>query len=540
MTTPAKRVWSERMAVRFSATLVTNVLRAGLSFISGIIIARGLKSAHYGDLAFLLGSFASLSQLIDMETSSAFYTIVSRKLRTTKFFQVYGIWLVIQFVFTTATIAFLLPAHTLQRLWLGNPRSTVLLAFAASFLMNQGWGMIAQLGEARRKTVLIQAATAGQSLFHIIFILAAIRWGFFDLRTVMWLLVIEHLALIAICGPYFLKLNVGAKESGESERLSDILGEYSAYCKPLLIYIWVGCVYSFADRWLLQRFGGSQQQGFFAVGQQFATISLIATRSMLQVLWKETSEAQYRGDIHQMKRVYQSISKGLFFIGAWIGCLFVPYSREIVLHTMGQGYEGAWVCMAMMFLFPMHQSLGQTQGTFFLASKETKSYSQIGIFMMMISIPITYLALAPRSAAIPGLGLGAAGLASKLLVLQIVGVNLQMWTLSRKFQWKPFYAYQFALPSMLLAASIICKWVSLSAYRLAGGENLLSACPVAAGILLYAVVTLGLIYRWPALTGPSRDEVYRLFREASEWFQRIQKSPNLWSCNDSQNDATAL
>jgi len=51
------RFSTERVSIRFAASLVANLTRAGFSFAAGLLVARTLGAANYGDLNFLLGSF---------------------------------------------------------------------------------------------------------------------------------------------------------------------------------------------------------------------------------------------------------------------------------------------------------------------------------------------------------------------------------------------------------------------------------------------------------------------------------------------------
>ena len=40
------------------------------------------------------------------------------------------------------------------------------------------------------------------------------------------------------------------------------IAEFWKYCRPLIVYSWVGVPYAFADRWMLQAFAGSAQAMF--------------------------------------------------------------------------------------------------------------------------------------------------------------------------------------------------------------------------------------------------------------------------------------
>lgn len=509
---------SNRVIVRFGATLVANILRALLAFVSGLMIARALGASNYGDLSFLLGSFAAISQLLDLGTSSAFYTFISQRPRSRSFAMLYMGWILLQFGLTIVVIGLLLPQTVVDKVWLGHQRSAVLLAFASSFLMTQLWGMVSQLGEATRKTLIVQIAAVVQAIAHVVLIGIAIRRGWLTIPVVLWLLVAEYLLLAIVLGPQLLQANVAASsEHGDSVRT--IIKSFTVYCAPLVIYGWFGFLYTFADRWLLQKFGGSQQQGFYAIGQQVANISLIATTSILKVFWKEIAEARERKDAQRVQRLFVSVSRSLYFVGAGISCLFIPYSREILLWALGPGYEGAWLCLTIMFLYPIHQALGQIQGTFFYASEETKVYSKIGLLTMAVSIPATYFVLAPRSAVVAGLGLGAVGLALKMVLIQIGSVSLQSFIIARNNRWSTDYIYQAVMLALLVSLGWICKWASEAVF---GSSKTSLSVPIGSLLLagiLYGSAMLLLIYRQPKIIGMTRSDADWIIGQPVRWLR---------------------
>src|SRR5579864_4845122 len=155
--------------LRIGATLVATVTRSGLSFFTGLLIARGLGPAGYGDLGFLLAAFVAWSAILEMGTSSAFYTFLAQRRRSRSFLGFYLAWMAIQFVVPALVFA-VLPGRALAWLWVNESRRLVLLALLASFLLNQAWGMLTQLAEARRLTVLIQIVTVAQAALHLLIV----------------------------------------------------------------------------------------------------------------------------------------------------------------------------------------------------------------------------------------------------------------------------------------------------------------------------------------------------------------------------------
>ncbi|MBK9521661.1 MAG: hypothetical protein IPO13_08645 [Rhodocyclaceae bacterium] len=74
---------------RFAASFTANVVRSGISFATGLLLARWLGPADYGRMAFLLASFFAFRGLSDMASSSAFFTFLSQRQRSRRFISYY-------------------------------------------------------------------------------------------------------------------------------------------------------------------------------------------------------------------------------------------------------------------------------------------------------------------------------------------------------------------------------------------------------------------------------------------------------------------
>lgn len=431
--------------------------------LTGLLIARALGASRYGDLSFLLGSFAAMNLLLDAGSTPAFYTFISERRRPPVFFAFYLTWtLGVQF-FGSMLILLLAPQRAVSAVWLGQSRADILLAFCASFAVSQLWMFVSQMGEAARKTVVIQAITVSQAVVHLVLVAAFWKAGLLSVRTVLILQFAEMALIAAVVGPRVLRWNL--LEDG-SVRLREVVRAFVDYCRPLVLLSIIGFAYTFADRWMLQRFGGAQQQGFFSIGQQFSAIGLLATSAVLNVFWKEVAEARARNDGARLRMLYQMVRRAVYLVGAWTAALLIPYSREILRFTAGEAYSAAWLPLALLFLFSVHQSLGQVQGAFFKAMGETKAYTLIGSTMIALSIPVTYFILAPPTAPVAGAGLGGVGLALKMVLLQLAGVTLEGMWLIRRFHVSSDFGFQLAILGGCLLLSYAAKYASQSVLHL--------------------------------------------------------------------------
>ena len=107
-----------------------------------------------------------------------------------------------------------------------------------------------------------------------------------------------------------------------------MLTDYKKFCLPILPYqIWAAFVV-FADRWMLQNFGGSIEQGYFSVGNQLSLIILLAATSIINILWKEMAEEYKKNNIEKVRNYFR-LSTNCFYLlsmcivdggmcGAWL------------------------------------------------------------------------------------------------------------------------------------------------------------------------------------------------------------------------------
>ncbi len=495
----------ERVAIRFGTTLTANIICRIAGFFSNIAIARGLGVGSFGDLNFLVASFAGFTALIDMGASSAFYTFLSQKRRSRNFLLSYALWLTIQFIAIASAITWILPNSWVHEIWLNHSRENIFLAFIASFFMTQAWGSVSQLGEARRKTVWVQTFEVIQSVTHFILVCTVTYLGRMSLRVVLGLWIFEYSCISVILAPKLIAHNLDSSIL-HLEKTATILKDYLTYCRPLAVLGIFTFIYRFADRWLLQRFGGSIQQGYFSIAIQFSNVCLIATGSLIRIFWKEIAEAYQAKDYQRVQRFYSQVARGLYAFAAWSSCLLIPYAGSILGLTVGLTYLGATVSFALYLLYPVHNSLGQVEGTFFQAVGDTKTITKISVWTLIISLPATYFLLADRSALVPGLGLGSLGLVLKMVILQAGSVIWTALIIARMNRWKFQEMYQVYILAFFLSVAWICKVFAtgfLSHFPSVASPLI---C-MATGVTLYLALSFLSIYMRPELLGVDLEEL---------------------------------
>ena len=183
-------------------------------------------------------------------------------------------------------------------------------------MQQSAWQSASQMAEAIRKTIQVQKLGTIVVLIHLILILFLNFFNCLSLNILFITLSIEWLVAS------YLAYRMYEGFSDSSDNLISVSQEFWTYCKPLIPLAWLGFLYEFLDRWMLQVWGGSEEQAYYALAANFAFIALIATSSIIKVLWKEIAEAYDENNHEKVEYLFKKSTKFLYFIGAILSGLF--------------------------------------------------------------------------------------------------------------------------------------------------------------------------------------------------------------------------
>ena len=503
---------------RFFFSVGANAGRAIISLAVGMLVARGLGPADYGNLSYLLSSFWAIRALLDFGSSSAFYTFIAQRGRSYHYYVAYLAWLAFQFVFSLLLLALILPTALIAQFWLGLERELILLALLATFLQNQVWLTVVQIHESVRQTIRIQMAGVLIVLVHMVLVAAMLRGDWLSVRAVLWAIVGEY-SFAAAWLSITLRKSYSASETeplSEEHKADDfrtVLAAYVRYCRPMVVIAVFSFAYEFAVRWLLQRYGGASQQGFYQVAAQLSAIGLLASVSILNIFWKEIAEANERGARERVAGLYRKTTQSLVFLAALVSCFFAPWAEILVDLLLGSAYHDAWPVLMLMLFYPIHQAVGQVNATLFMATEHNSLYMKITVVGLLVSIPVSYALIAPESEwGGIGLGLGAMGLALSTVGLNFLFVNVQSWVISRYYGIAFEWLKQLGAIAALLLIGYACKFLSLELQALIQPFFAFSGrLPMIIGMLVaggaYLAISFALVVRLPQLMGMQREEL---------------------------------
>lgn len=501
---------------RFIASLIGNAIRSGLSFLTGMLLARIWGPVDYGRYAFMLASFSAIRQILDMASSSAFFTFVSQRPRSRQFISYYWFWVAVQFFLPLAIIGLALPDNWLKSIWQGEPRGLVICAFIASFMQMVVWPNASQMAEAERETLRLQKIHSLVIILQLITVISLWQLGILAIHYVLFSMAIQFgigawLAFRLYRG--HLSAEMPGSQSVDTPR--SVASEFLTYCIPFVPYSIIGFGHDFLDRWMLQHWGGAKEQAYYAMAFQFSGAVLIGTAAILRIFWKEIAEAHHHNDSQKMHNLYFKSLKGLYFFGCVIAGMVIPWLNEIIQITVGKAYLPGFLTIFLMFLYPIHQSMGQITGTVFYATGNTGLQVILGITFMSVSLILAYFLLAPRSGWIPGLGLSSFGLGLKMVIAQLIGVNVFAYMISRKFRWKNEWSFQ--ITGVLLTFSIgytVSKFCTIILHNESDQFDLSTwLFQLLLFVPLYLSLLAAIIFYFPRIIGLSKTDMHNVYEQ---------------------------
>lgn len=494
-----------RLGRQYIAKLSGNIINLIAGAIIIGLVPQALGPTNYGRYEFLANFFQQVKSFLDMGTSNCFYTKLSQRQGDAGLVAFYH-----KLVFVASALmiggALLLVGTPLGN-WLWAGEGALLVGLAACYAAVMWWlDTTRKIVDARHLTVHGEMLYALSRILAAIF-LVAIIWmlglrpeGYFVYQIVALLLTVAVLKKL-------LSRHISPSDEVASQPSRAYIREFWDYSHPLVVCAAVGVLVGIADRWVLQTHAGAIEQGFFGLASQVAVLCFLFSSAMMQLLSREFAVAWGQQDMERMRSLFSRIAPMLYIVAAYFSVFIALHAKDVVWFLGGQAWEQGALAMSIMALYPMHQTYGQLSGSLFYATGQTRLYRNYGIIGLVAGLPVMLWLLLPVESG--GLGLGATGLALKMVVLQFIFVNVGLWFNTRLLSldfWK-LLAHQLIVPAVFLlcdlASSVLVSLLKLP--RL--GQFLLDGVG-------YTCLIVMMILLIPRLAGLRRGDIGVVVRKA--------------------------
>lgn len=490
---------------RYLYKLTGNLVWSCVALVTAGIVPRALGPASYGNFNFLTNFFIQVVNFFDMGTATAFYIKLSQRTNDYKLIAFYLYFSILITVFTFLLVAGSYFLKIENILW---PGQEGLFIWAAAILGVLNWfsnHVMNRIMDAYGMTIAGEKIVILQRILSLLLLLIIFFSGFLGLKEYF---LYQYVIIALLCIAWWGVLTQNGIYLFQKFRLTclEIISyskEFFNYTYPLFIYTLAGFITAILDRWLLQIYGGSIQQGFFGLSSQIGVLCFLFTNSMTPLLMREFSIAFVNKDINQIAFLFRRYIPLMYSITAFFSCFIAMQADKVVSIFGGSHFRDAVMVVIIMAFFPIHQTYGQLSSSVFYATGQIKLYRNIGIIFMIIGFPITYFLIAPKEQW--GIGIGAAGLAIKTVVLQFIAVNVQLYFNSRFLElsfWKYFGHQIFSVGCFLAVATVAILGVdNILGIR----ENIINGFLLAG--VFYTLIVIGLIYCLPVIAGLKRQDI---------------------------------
>jgi len=273
--------------------------------------------------------------------------------------------------------------------------------------------------------------------------------------------------------------------------------EYYHYSHPLFINgLVVYCVF-IGDRWLLQTYFGSLEQGYYTLALKIGSIIFLFTSAMSTLLVREMSLKYKNNNKKEIKELFRRYIPLFYFITVYFAA-FVSINAETVTFIIGGNeYQNSSTIVAVMAFYPVFQTYGQLGGTVFLATERTTILRNVGISTGLTGFILSFVFITSY-----GLGMGAQGLAIKMILVQFVAVNIYLW-INTKFldeSFQKFFAHQLIVIVLLLIIAKFSKYLAVIITNQVYINFLVNG-------VIYSIITLLLIIMYPRIIVTKKTEL---------------------------------
>lgn len=499
------------LARRYIFKLAANLVSVPIYLVMEAILPRALGPQTYGNYSFATSVFQQFSGFLDMGTSTCFYNALSRRQNESSLFSFYlRIAAIVAILMLLAGTILLLP----QGAALLMPDVPPWFApLAALWALLTWWGRVLRsMNDALGETIPSEIWRASLAIAGVA-LLAALFCA--DCLNVETLFAQQYLLLASTAVAYWLVCKYSWQKKGinphphlDAAKMRVYSREFFNYSHPLLVQALLSFAMLAAERWLLQWFDGSAQQGFYALSQKVGMACFLFVSAMTPLLMREFSIAWGKKDLVAMGALLNRFAPLLYVLAAYFSCFTLVEGRALVDIFGGAEFSAATLPVQIMALYPLHQAYGQMAGSVFHASGKTTILRNMTAFECVYGLATAWFLLAP--AQLGGLNLGATGLAIKTVGVQFLTVNICLWLASRiiPFSFWRNLAHQVASLCALLALAWFARQLTFI-FNIPEQTYLLRF--LLSGII-YTVFVAALCVANPRIIGMTRQDVHELVR----------------------------
>ena len=495
---------------RFKYKLTSTLVQFILSILTIGIVPRALGPNSFGIFDYLMAFFGKTTRLFSLEFPQAYLTKLSQRPKEYKLIGFGILFLLSVSIILISSIFLIITLDFNDDIWYEIDTGFVFFAGIISILLMVS-GIVRNTHDALGSTVKIEKIFLMQYVLNSIIIIVMYFTSLLNLVTFFCLQFFNQFFVI------YFGIKVLFNKVAVSGNLSDIIlipkkliinytKEFYHFCNPLIFYVLVVFFTGIADRLILQEYSGFVEQGYYGLSNRLIGIIFLVPSAMSVLLLRDMSKSAYKNDLEHIKLLLKRYTPLFYFIAAYFA-IFISKNAELVTQVLGgNDYMDASATVAVMSLYPLHQTYGQYGGAVLLAINKTNIIRNVGIITLLFGLILSFIFIAPNK--YYGLNLGALGLSYKMILTQFFQVNIYLWLISKylRLSFIKFIVHQFTVVFLLF----IFVTISNSLSNLVFYNIYLTF--ISSGIL-YTIFVFTLLFYYPRLIAMNRIDINHYFKK---------------------------
>ncbi len=483
---------NQSLKSRYLIKLLSTIISGLINAVIIAIVPQALGAVAYGKFVYLQDFFIKAVGFLDMGSSIAFFTKLSADNRRRELILFYFSYLafililLILFIYIldiTDYIYLLIPNISTKYIYFG-------LLFATFTWISQ---IFIKISDAFALTISVEIIKILHKIASLGLILYFIHIIGLSLDKYFYFHYISLISFLIILSWLFWKKDIfkNLKLSTLHSQFLNLLKEFIEYCHPLVLYSIVLSLVGIFDIWLLQSVAGSKEMGFYGVAYSLSAMAFLFSSAMTPIITREYSKFYGDGDIKSIRKLFLKYIPMLYSISAFFSIFISLHSQTILdIFISSNEFKEAYLVLVIMFFYPIHQTYGQLSGGLFYATGETKLLRNISLFIAPFSILVSIILIF-------FLKLGAIGLALKMVIVQFIGVNIQLYFNTKFLNLDFKYFLKHQLISILFFTAIGFLSYGVSNFILSG--------------TIYTLWVIIFSYIFPQIFATSREEIETIF-----------------------------
>lgn len=479
---------------KFLSKIGSNFVTALLSLLTTSFITRAVGPNLYGQFTYLLEVFSQIINFSSAGSSTALLVKVSQRQNEPKLVKFYLYFLSLIFLINFVLIGLVYWFQFEDTIFLNISNQVVLITFFIAFTIFINT-ILRQLNDAFGFTSVAEYVFSIQKILSIFII--SFLYYFNYLNFFIFLIYSLSISLVSII---FWNYNLSSNDKSifrKSIKINFIdfktyFKEFYIYCNPLLVHSLVVLTLLVGERWLLQNYGGSVEQGYFGLAYKIGAAIFIVCGALTPIFNREFSISWANQDIEKSKHLFFTLVPSFFSISAVIAIFFCLNSDIVVNLFAGDSFKNSSQVVALMVLYPIHQTYGQLLGTIYFSTDNTAKFRNVNVFFNLIGILLAFYLIAPKE--MFGLDLGSKGLALRLLITQFLITNYYLYFCTKLLKinfWKLFF-HQFTIIFILYLIAYLSK-------NFSDVFSVNSIFSILISFALYSIVVASVAWTFPKL-----------------------------------------